>query len=228
MNELIVAVSVAGEFRIDSRTMAVRLDNKHRNVMALLSDYDAEFSSLGILPVETEEIIGRGQPAKYAYLNEDQCYFLLTLVRNSPVVVGLKVALVQTFSKARAAALPAPAADFSQLERLAGLTAQAITVARAELRTEITAEIDTRLGDLPITGAAKNEIYMRVKRLAVLMGGRRSDYQAAWSAFKIRYNLAGYGDLPARLQPEAVRFVDGLIAAYAPNENLLLSAGASA
>ena len=34
-------------------------------------------------------------------LNEDQCYFLLTLMRNSPVVVGAKLALVKAFSRAR-------------------------------------------------------------------------------------------------------------------------------
>ncbi|WP_293910208.1 hypothetical protein [Deinococcus sp.] len=115
-----------------------------------------------------------------------------------------------------------PAADFSQLERLAGLTVKALGVVKAEIRAEVTAEIDARLGDLPVTGPAKNEIYKRVKHLVGLMGGRRSDYRAAWSAFNSRYNLAGYGDLPARLQPDALRFVDGLIAAYAPSENLLL------
>ena len=118
--------------------------------------------------------------------------------------------------------LPAPA-DFSELERLAGLTVKAIGAVKAEIRAEVSAEITARLGDLPVTGTAKNEIHRRVKHLAGLMGGRPSDYASAWRAFKSRYNLAGYGDLPSRLQPDALYFLDGLIVAYTPSENLLLA-----
>lgn len=116
MNESIVAVPVAGEFRVDSRTMAVRLDNKHKNVVALIEEYNAEFSALGVLAFETEKPLEGstgGRPIRYAYLNEDQCYFLLTLVRNTAQVVGLKLALVQAFGKVRrlaagAASAPTP------------------------------------------------------------------------------------------------------------------------
>jgi len=46
----------------------------------------------------------RGTPQRYALLNEDQSFFLLTLMRNSDHVVGLKSRLVKAFSQARKAA----------------------------------------------------------------------------------------------------------------------------
>lgn len=43
-----------------------------------------------------------GSPVRYALLNEDQCYFLLTLMRNNAHVVQAKLNLVKAFRDARA------------------------------------------------------------------------------------------------------------------------------
>ena len=63
---------------------------------------------LGPLPFQTERGKdlpqgGFAKPTRYALLNEDQCYFLLTLMRNNPLVVSKKLLLVKAFRDARAA-----------------------------------------------------------------------------------------------------------------------------
>lgn len=92
-----------GEYRVDSRVLAKRLQNHHKNVVELIDRYLKKFLRFGVVPFQTEKPHGRkgGRPERYAMLNEDQCYFLLTLARNSDHVVDLKANLVHTFKKAR-------------------------------------------------------------------------------------------------------------------------------
>ena len=97
-------VTKKAEPRVDSRLLAQHLGNEHKAVMALVARYTAEFRGMGILPFEKGEIVGRGQPERFALLNEDQAYFLLSLSRNTPRVVALKAKLVMTFREARHAA----------------------------------------------------------------------------------------------------------------------------
>lgn len=94
---------VGEEHRIDSRILALHLGNKHQTVRELLSDYADDFRQLGILRFQTGEILGRGQPERYALLNEDQAYLLLTYSRNTSRVRQLKVRLVAAFREARQA-----------------------------------------------------------------------------------------------------------------------------
>ncbi|MBV2181712.1 MAG: Rha family transcriptional regulator [Castellaniella sp.] len=90
--------------RADSRNLAARLGVKHKNTYALIKTYAADFKRLGILLFETEEISGPGQPEKFALLNEDQAYLLLTYSKNTKRVREIKIALVMAFRKARLAA----------------------------------------------------------------------------------------------------------------------------
>jgi len=90
-----------GTPRVDSRIIAERLGIQHHNLIENIRKYKSEFNHLGILPFETEEIKGRGQPEKYALLNEDQTIFVLTLSRNTPEVVQLKLDLTVAFRNAR-------------------------------------------------------------------------------------------------------------------------------
>ena len=111
MSTLSLAV-VDGEPRIDSRLVASELGVTHRNTYELVDNYFAEFQEFGILRFETGEIKGRGQPEKYYLLNEDQAYFLMTLVRNTEEAVELKKRLVKAFAqyRTRSQSLPEPAA----------------------------------------------------------------------------------------------------------------------
>lgn len=92
------------EARIDSRLLAQGFGNKHKAAMALMERYSDRFKRLGILPFKKAVINGRGQPERYALLNEDQAYLLLSLSRNSDIVINLKVKLVKAFGNARRAA----------------------------------------------------------------------------------------------------------------------------
>lgn len=90
--------------RVDSRIIATRLGIEHESVMRTLAKYPKDFHVFGILRFEIGEIKGAGQPEKYALLNEDQAYLLLTYSRNTKRVRETKIALVQAFRKARLAA----------------------------------------------------------------------------------------------------------------------------
>ena len=93
--------------RIDSRLLAISLDNKHRHVMALLDKYLFTFRTHGHVSFKNahgERKQGGGKAKRYALLNENQSYFLLSLSRNTEIVVALKSRLITAFSAARKAA----------------------------------------------------------------------------------------------------------------------------
>lgn len=104
--EIVAAPDTKGELRMDSRALAERMDNAHKSVMELISRNASHFEAFGGVPFETEtrETRGGKQQVKFALLNEDQCYFLLTLVRNNDKTVPMKAAVVAAFARARALA----------------------------------------------------------------------------------------------------------------------------
>ncbi len=97
-------VQQKAEPRVDSRLIAQLLGKKHRSIYRLIADHQEDYESFGILRFEIAEIDGRGQPERFALLNEDQSYLLLTHTRNTEQTRRLKVALVKAFSQARKAA----------------------------------------------------------------------------------------------------------------------------
>ena len=99
--------TVKAEPRIDSRLLAKSLRNKHKAVMALIERYADKFKDFGQLPFKKEvgdRAQGGGNPERFALLNEDQAFFLLSLSRNNDHVVSLKAKLVKAFGEARRAA----------------------------------------------------------------------------------------------------------------------------
>ena len=98
-----VLTTTIDEARIDSRLLAKPLGNKHQSVFELLKNYRADFEELGLLRFQTGKGTG-GRPEKFAMLNEDQAYLLLTYSRNNPKTRCLKIKLVKAFSEARKAA----------------------------------------------------------------------------------------------------------------------------
>lgn len=94
-------VIVENEARVDSRLLSKMLQVKHKNTLELINKYRAKFERFGILAFETCKYDSVGRPEKFYLLNEDQCYFLLSLSRNTEEVVELKANLVLAFSKAR-------------------------------------------------------------------------------------------------------------------------------
>ena len=94
---------VKTESRIDSRLLAKSLGTKHKSTFELLKVNRADFEELGKVPFQTEAL-SSGQSEKFALLNEDQCYLLLTYSRNTARTRQLKVKLVKAFGEARRAA----------------------------------------------------------------------------------------------------------------------------
>ena len=103
MNDISIIYS-ANELRTDSRDLASLLDHRHRTIFESITKYSTELSELGILPFETERLktdhLGEREH-KFVMLNEDQCYFVLTLMRNNAHVVKSKLKLVKAFRDAR-------------------------------------------------------------------------------------------------------------------------------
>jgi phage regulator Rha-like protein len=100
-------VRIKNELRTDSRLLAGFLDHRHRTILENADKYTSELKQLGPLPFQTEKGTalkqgGFAKATRYVLLNEDQCYFLLTLMRNNERVVAAKLALVKAFSEARA------------------------------------------------------------------------------------------------------------------------------
>ena len=103
MNDISIIYS-ANELRTDSRDLASLLDHRHRTIFESITKYSTELSELGLLPFETERLktdrLGEREH-KFVMLNEDQCYFVLTLMRNNAHVVKSKLKLVKAFRDAR-------------------------------------------------------------------------------------------------------------------------------
>jgi phage regulator Rha-like protein len=92
--------------RVDSRLLARHMCVQHKNSMELLEKHKADFLELGVVPFQTEKPSSPngGRPERFALLNEDQAYLLLTYSRNTTTVRTLKVNLVRAFREARKAA----------------------------------------------------------------------------------------------------------------------------
>jgi phage regulator Rha-like protein len=88
---------------VDSRLLARELRNQHKNVIELIARYGDKFERFTKVAFKTEPSPGSktSQKERFALLNEDQSYFLLTLSRNTDHVVDLKARLVMAFRQAR-------------------------------------------------------------------------------------------------------------------------------
>lgn len=100
MNKLSLDL-IKSEYRVDSRLLAPELNHRHRTILESIDKYKSQFESLGQLPFQTECGYNNAQ-VRFALLNEDQCYFLLTLMRNNNHIVSAKLKLVKAFRDARA------------------------------------------------------------------------------------------------------------------------------
>lgn len=200
--EIVAVRSIDSEARADTRDLAQALGNQHESIMSLLTDYTSEFEALGILRFEIGEISGRGRPPRFALLNEDQCYLLLTMVRNSELVVPLKRQLVQAFGEARRNPLT-PAQQ-------ALMAAQALVNLEERQRA-----LEERLDNTPISQFPEQEgtVQALCQELGRFMPG---GWPAAYRALKARFGhggvpLARYNSLPTRRFDEACAYLRALI-----------------
>lgn len=123
MTSPIRLISINNEPRVDSREIANHLGTDHRSTYRLIKRYAKKFERFGHLRFEITVGYrgqGGGKAQGFVRLNEDQCYFLLSLSRNTERVVDLKAELVSAFGEARRRG---SARRLSLIEQLAELDA---------------------------------------------------------------------------------------------------------
>lgn len=88
-----------GEPVTTSLAIAEGVGLEHKQVIAMVRKYIPELQKFGRVAFETApfETSGGIQYRELAYLNEPQATFLITCMRNSPVVIEFKLALVRAF-----------------------------------------------------------------------------------------------------------------------------------
>ena len=88
-----------------SEVIATALDKRATDVLELTKKYRENLSKFGAVPFKTEQVKrgsgARDQSKEVAILNEQQAYFLVTLMRNSEKVIKFKLALVEAFFEMR-------------------------------------------------------------------------------------------------------------------------------
>lgn len=83
---------------IDSRELAKGFDIEHRSVRRLIDTYIDAFKRMGFGGFQIHRT-KNGREEKFCYLNEKQSTFLVSLMKNSDVVVEFKEHLVNEFHK---------------------------------------------------------------------------------------------------------------------------------
>jgi phage regulator Rha-like protein len=94
-----IVIKHGDEFATTSQIVAANTDNEHASVIRLVRDYQGHIEQFGTLRFEIAKSGGR--PTEIAILNEQQSTFLLTLMRNTEIVVRFKVELVKEFYRLR-------------------------------------------------------------------------------------------------------------------------------
>jgi len=96
---------ISGKLVVDSRLVAEGLGIKHKNFLSTIYKYQTEIEQeFGQVAFETETVtnaVGAVNLAHFAYLNEDQSIYLMTLSRNTEQVRTCKRNLVKAFSEAK-------------------------------------------------------------------------------------------------------------------------------
>lgn len=103
-NPVITLVEVQkGEPTTTTLQIALGLKIQHASVIKLVRTHYPDFQEFGRVRFEIQPFMTNGgeQFRKYAILNEQQAYFLMTLMRNSTRVIEFKKALVKSFFEAR-------------------------------------------------------------------------------------------------------------------------------
>ena len=90
----------------NSLVIAKGTNNEHRAILQLVKKYEEKFNRwdavrFSHLKCGNNERDLRGRPTKVAFLNEQQATFLITLLKNTDVVLDFKAELVDRFYKMR-------------------------------------------------------------------------------------------------------------------------------
>ena len=81
----------------NSKEIADGTNNQHESVVAIIRKYEKDILDFGNIDFSDLKSGKRGQPERVYYLNEEQATFVITLLRNSKIVVKFKKELVRQF-----------------------------------------------------------------------------------------------------------------------------------
>lgn len=81
----------------NSKVIAEGTGNQHESISAVIQKYENEIADFGRIDFSDLKSGKRGRPERIYYLNEEQATFVITLLRNSKVVVKFKKELVCQF-----------------------------------------------------------------------------------------------------------------------------------
>ena len=81
----------------NSKVIADGTNNQHESVVAIIRKYEQDILDFGNIDFSDLKSGKRGQPERVYYLNEEQATFVITLLRNSKIVVKFKKELVRQF-----------------------------------------------------------------------------------------------------------------------------------
>lgn len=84
-----------------SKIIAEGTNNQHESIVAIIRKYENDILDFGKIDYSDLKSGKRGQPERVYYLNEEQATFIITLLRNSKVVVKFKKELVRQFYQMR-------------------------------------------------------------------------------------------------------------------------------
>ena len=90
-----------GQVLTTSETIAAGVNVQHKNLLALVRTYKADFETFGTVAFETRGLNGTADYAVFALLNEQQATLLVTYCKNTATVRKFKVALVKAFYEMR-------------------------------------------------------------------------------------------------------------------------------
>lgn len=144
--------TINNENVVDSRLLALELGVNHRQwINNLLDNYSDDIAQFGITEIQsTKSNLSAGRPEKFIYLNEDQCYFVTTLSKNSEKVVKCKAAIVRAFSESR------KSINTSKIKKL--LVSPALIAAREVSEISNLMEYQPRLCQLLIDSCVNHHI----------------------------------------------------------------------
>jgi len=114
----------SGVLVIDSRLIAPGLGIQHKNFLATIEKYNPQMASepaMGAVAFETREFKtkqGNTSSETWAWLNEPQATFTMTLSRNTERVVNCKLALSIAFDKAKRVLKEVMPTELAQVERM--------------------------------------------------------------------------------------------------------------
>ncbi len=88
------------ELVVDSRILSEGMNVEHRALRQLVVTHQERIERFGLLTFEMSRT-KKGRTEKFCYLNEQQATFLVSLMKNSEIVVSFKEKLVKDFFKMR-------------------------------------------------------------------------------------------------------------------------------